>query len=93
MILSGLIGLRSHDVLEAILHFCEVVSPPVEFLQADDVHRVEKELRLDLEIKRRLSCQRRTQVDLHEPGLEVLIDQNVEAEELETVVFAVYFLK
>ena len=56
MILSGLIGLRSHDVLEAILHFREVVSPPVEFLQADDVHRVEEELRLDLEIKRRLSC-------------------------------------
>lgn len=85
ILLSGLVGLGAHDVLDPVLHLGEVVSAPVEFLDADEVEGVYHEVALDLHIEGRIGGERGTQVDLHEPGLQVGVDQDVIAEELEAV--------
>ena len=41
---------------------------------------------LDLEVNWRVTCQRWRQVDLHQPGLQVGIDQDIEPKQLKAVV-------
>ena len=74
-----LIALGSHDVLDPIFHLREVVLPPVKFPDADEVKGVKEETHLDLEVKGRVSAQRWRQVYFHEPRLELLVNENIEA--------------
>lgn len=52
---TSLVRLGPHDVLETILHLCYVVAPSIKFAQAHQIHRIEEQLRLNLEVEWGLS--------------------------------------
>mmetsp|Transcript_177787 Transcript_177787/g.570098 ORF Transcript_177787/g.570098 Transcript_177787/m.570098 type:complete len:305 (-) Transcript_177787:456-1370(-) len=57
----------------------------IDISEAHEVEGVAHQRALDLQVQRRVRCQARTEVHLQKPRLQVLIDEDVEAVQLEAI--------
>lgn len=71
---------RLHYLIKARLF-----EPGFESFYTSEAEQVSDDVGLDFLVQRRVAAQRRCQVDFKQPGLELAIDEDVEAKELETV--------
>lgn len=73
------------EALHSMLDLVEGLLLAIEALHAHQVERIAHEVRLDGHVERRVAGEGRRQVDLKEPGLQVRVDQDVEAQDLKAV--------
>ena len=78
--LARLVCLRAGNVLRPLLHLVEIFAPAIESAETRQVESVDEKTVLNFQIEWRVASQRRGDVHLEQPGLQILVKHDVEAQ-------------